>query len=358
MVRFELVVVKRVKPLPRWVIPIIAFVIGTLIATTLLYFLTGGRSNPKILLDGIINALMTPQLLLKNFALLTIVGVGLLISFKAAVWNIGGEGQFYFAIIAATWVALFSGLGKILVVNKVLMLILGLTAAGLWALLASLPRAFLGVDEVPVTLLMNYIAYYIVDYLVFGPWREQQYKYTRTPTLPTESWFVNIPGTTLTFELLTLTVVALVFAWFLLNYTRIGLMIRVMGSNPHVLRVVGVNTYRVIMIALTISGMVVGIAGVSYLASEAHLITIPAETRTPALGYTGILVAWLSMLEIIYVPIAAYIVSILLTAGINIQIAGAGGFSVTNVFIGSILLIYSILVIFSEYKIKIIIKKR
>lgn len=358
MLSIELIVVRRVKTIPRWIIPIIAFLAGTLIAIVLLYVLTSGQSSPALLVNGIINAILTPQLLLKNFALLTIVGIGLLISFKASIWNIGGEGQFYFAIVAATWVALFSGLGKLFIINKFLMLLLGVFAAGLWALIASLPRAFLGVDEVPVTLLMNYIAYYIVDYLVFGPWREPQYRYARTSTLPVESWFVNIPGTTLTFELLILTITAIMFAWFFLNYTRIGLAIKVMGSNPHVLRVVGINIYKIIMITLTLSGMIVGIAGVSYLAGEAHLITIPAEERTPVLGYTGILVAWLSMLEIIYVPIAAYIVSVLLVAGINIQITGAGGFSITNVFIGSILLAYSILVIFSEYKVKIVFKKR
>ncbi len=358
MYSISLVVTRRTKPLPKWIIPILAFIIGTLFSIALLYIITLGTIDPSLVLNSIGKALITPQLLLKNFALLTIVGIGLLISFKAAIWNIGGEGQFYFAIIAATWVALFSGLGSVIFINKVAMLLLGIVAAGLWALLASLPRGLLGIDEVPVTLMMNYIAYYIVDYLVFNPWREPQYKYARTPTIPEESWFINVPGTTITVELFILMLLAIAFTWFLLRNTRLGLMIKVMGSNPHVLRVVGVNTYTLIVVALVISGMVIGIAGVSYLASEAHLITIPAEARTPALGYTGILVAWLSLLEIIYVPVAAYIVSALIIAGINIQVAGAGGASVVNVFIGSILLLYAILIIFSEYRVRIIVKKR
>ncbi|MET1160564.1 MAG: ABC transporter permease [Thermoprotei archaeon] len=354
--RISLIVTRRIKPLPRWTAPVLSFIIGTLLAIALLYVLTGGRADPLVILASIGRALASPNLLLKNFALLTIVGIGLLISFKAAVFNIGGEGQFYFAIIAATWVALYSGLGTILIINKLAMLILGIVLAGVWALIAAAPRGYLGVDEVPVTLLMNYIAYYIVDYLVFGPWREPVYKYARTSTIPVESWFIHIPGTTATIELLVLMVVVIIGAWYLLRNTRLGLMISVMGSNPHVLRVVGVRPEQIVVAALVISGMVIGFAGVSYLAGEAHLITIPAEERTPMLGYTGILVAWLSMLEIVYIPVAAYIVSALINAGINIQIAGAGGASVVDVFIGTILLMYSIFVILTEYRVRLVIK--
>ena len=357
MASISLVVVKRVKPLPSWVAPLLSFTLGIAVATVLLWIVTLGRTDPIVVLASIGRALAMPQLLLKNFALLTIVGIGLLVSFKASVFNIGGEGQFYFAIIAATWIALFSGVGAIAIINKVLMLVVGVLLAGFWALIAALPRGFLGIDEVPVTLLMNYIAYYIVDYLVFNPWREPKYKYPRTPTIPEESWFIRIPGTTGTIELILLTVVVMAGIWYLMNNTRLGLAINVMGSNPNVLRVVGINPSLIVVSSLVISGMIVGIAGVSYLAGEAHLITIPAEACTPMLGYTGILVAWLSMLRIAYVPVAAYIVSALINAGINIQIAGAGKASVVDVFIGTILLIYSISVIFTEYSVKIIVKR-
>jgi len=354
----ELIVVKRVKPLPRWIIPVIAFITGFLIATLLVFVLTRGAANPVFVFNCLGRAIASPQLALKNFGLLTIIGIGLVISFRAALFNIGGEGQFYFAIVAATWVALFSILGRVPVANKVVMLMLGMVAAGLWALIAALIRTYSNIDEVPVTLLMNYIMYYIVDYLVFWHWREQQYKYARTPTIPVEAWFSYIPGTNMTLELLILTVLAIIFAWFLLNYTRLGLAIRVAGSNPLVLRTMGISVHQVLVAALTISGVVVGLAGVSYLAGEAHLISIPAGEKTPGLGYSGILVAWLSLLEVFYVPVAAYIVSLLLVAGIQMQITGIGSHAITDIFIGSILLTYSVLIAFSEYKVKVVVKRR
>ncbi len=349
---FRIVVVKREKPLSKPVVSLIALLIGLFLSIIILYVLSSGAIDPYIVLHSIWDALSSPNLLIKNFCLLTIVGVGLVISFKASIWNIGGEGQFYLAIIAATWVALYSGVGTIVFVNKFLMLLLGIISAGLWTLLASLPRSLFNVDEVPVTLLMNYIAYYIVDYLVDNPWRDPYYRYSRTPTLPQESWFSLIPGTSVSPELLVIAFTTLLFAWILLNYTYIGLYIRVMGSNPQVLRVTGVNVSRLIIYGLMISGMVIGVAGVSYLASTAHLITVPAETRTPGLGYIGILVAWLSMLEIIYVPLIAYVLSTLIITSINLQIYGVGGSSIEYVFIGSMMLTYALLIVLREYRIR------
>lgn len=357
MFSISIVVVKRTKPLPKWLIPILSFIIGILVSIAILYVVSMGFVNPLGVLISIARSMATPNLLLKNFAILLIIGCGLLVSFKAIIWNIGGEGQFYFAIIGAAWIALYSGLASIPFLNKFLMIIVGLLTAFIWVFIASILRGYLGLDEVPVTLLMNYIAYSIVDYLVNNPWREPQYRYARTPTLPEETWFINLPFTNATLELLILSVLTIVFTWFLFKYTSIGLYIRVMGSNPNVLKCIGIDIPRLTVLILITSGLLVGLAGVSYLAGDTHLISSPTIAHTPVFGYIGILVAWLSLLELKYIPLSAYIVSALINAGINIQVMGVGGSSIMNLLIGTILLVYTVLFVLYEYSFRIIIKK-
>ncbi len=353
----SLIIVRRVKPLPYWIVPVLALLIGIMISMVILYVMSGGETTPLDVIESIKYGFLNPQLLAKTFALLTIVGVGLLVSFKGAVWNIGGEGQFYFGVMLATWVALYSGLAFNGFIAKTTMVLLALLAGAFWALLSALPRAYLKIDEVPITLMMNYIAYYIVDVLVSGPWRETKYGYYRTFTIPKTTWFIKLPGTTLTLELLILMIVVFVAVWLMFKYTNLGLWIRILGSNPNLLRSSGISVPRTIILALMISGAIIGIAGACYLASVSHNISYPVEEKTPAYGYTGILVAWLSMLELIAVPVAAYIMGALYTAGIQMQVIGAGGHAVVNVFIGSILLTYTVLITISEYKIKIVIKR-
>ncbi len=361
-----MVIVRRVKPLPYWIVPLLALLIGVAVAIIILYGMSGGKTTPADVLYAIRDGFLQPHLLAMSFAFLSIVGVGLVVSFKGALFNIGGEGQIYFGAMLAVWAAMFAPFSASLINGgplgvaalKTLMIVLSALAGAFWAFIASLPRAYLQLDEVPVTLMMNYIAYYIVDILVRGPWHERKYGYLRTETLPEKLWLKTISGTTFSIEVYILLIIVFVAAYFFLKYTTPGLYLRVLGNNPNLLRSSGINIKLIIMIALTISGLIIGLVGAGYIAGRTHNLSYPVEEKTANYGYTGILVAWLSMLELIAVPIAAYIIAALYNAGINMQIAGAGGAATVFVFIGSILVTYTALITISEYKIKIIVKRR
>ncbi len=360
----SMVIVRRVKPLPYWIVPVLALLIGIAVSMIILYVMSGGTITPIDVLYAIKDGFIKPQLLAMTFSLLAIVGVGLVVSFKGAVFNIGGEGQIYMGAMLTVWAAMFAPFSASLLSNsatvgvlKVLMVILAALAGAFWAFLASLPRAFLQLDEVPVTLMMNYIAYYIVDILVRGPWHETQYGYLRTETMPEALWLHTLRGTTISIEVLIILIIVFVGAFFFLRYTTPGLYIRILGNNPNLLRSSGINVQLVTILALTVSGLIIGLVGAGYVAGITHNLSYPVEEKSAQYGYTGILVAWLSMLELIAVPIAAYIIAALYNAGISMQIAGAGGAATVFIFIGSILITYTALITISEYKIKIIIKR-
>ena len=351
----RLVLVKRVKPLPLGgaVIPLASIVMGILISTIILYIISG--ASPLVTLSCVVSALVSPEIIL-TFLFLTILGVALLVSFSGSIWNIGAEGQLWLGTAAATYIALFTALPQTPLIAKVAMVLLAMALGGAWAAIAGVLRAYLSIDEVPVTLIMNYIAYYIINYLVRGPWLgKKTWGYIRTDIIPDQVRFILVPGsTTVTCEVLILAILTVVITYIILKYTSLGLRIKVLGSNPDALRAAGVNVRALIIIALALSGAIAGAMGAAQLAGYLHRISYPIESHTANYGYTAILVAWLSMLDIRAVPVAAYIVSALYQAGISMQIAGISSASATYVFIGAVLLTFTVLRVFSEYSLRII----
>ncbi len=357
----KIAVIKRVKPLPfgNVLIPLLSIIIGILLSALILYVLSG--ISPILLFINVGEGFIALETL-RDFVVLTIVGTALVIAFTGAVWNIGGEGQITLGILAATYIALFSPLASSSISAKIAMVLLAMVLGGLWGALAGILRAYLSIDEVASTLIMNYIAYYILNYLVRGPWLgKHTYGYIRTDLIPEQTQFVTLPfaGITVTYEEVIIMIITLGFAIFLLSRTALGIRIKVLGSNPDALRAAGVSVERLIILSLALSGAIAGIAGAAQLAGYLHRVSYPIETHTANYGYTAILVAWLSMLDLRAVPIAAYIIGALNQAGRLLQTAGIGGAAITYLFIGTTLTTFTILRVFSEYSVKFIrVRKR
>jgi simple sugar transport system permease protein len=100
---------------------------------------------------------------------LLLCGVGLLLVFRTSFWNIGAEGQLLMGALAATWVALFSSFPNILLIP--LIFVFGFLAGALWGFIPTVLRSKFRIPEVITTLMLNYVALYIVLYLIHGPWK-------------------------------------------------------------------------------------------------------------------------------------------------------------------------------------------
>lgn len=359
----SIVVVRRVKPVPYFIVPILALLIGIGVSIVILFFLTGYMVQPMDVLVSIWTGLTQPNVIANIFLILTIVGFSLSMSFKGGIYNIGGEGQFWMAAWMIVWLVFTTPIivSQAPLVSKLVALATGFVAGFAWGLLAGILRGYVGVDEVPLTLMMNYVAYYLIDWLVMlpgRPWRDI-YGYAKTRSLPQTLQYSIIPGTTVSVEMILVTIVIGVLIWLILDFTRLGLTIKIHGSNVNLLRSAGYSVPLTAALALALSGGFIGIAGIVYLCGVTPSIRIPVETSTSGFGYLGILVTWLSMLELFAVPIAAYVVSSLYNAGFTLmaikgtQQAGVTA-GVTNVFMGSVLLTYALLITISEYEIRIV----
>jgi len=373
--RFIVVRRTRSHPYIRPLVIVLSLLTGMMLVAILLTLI---GAHPLATIVAIAYSFITPQVV-KDMVLLTMLGCALLISFKGALWNVGAEGQLYTAIIPIVWITLYVApwSASSPPYQSILVTLASITAAAIfgamWGAIAGVLRAYVGIDEVPVTLIMNYIAYYLVNLLILGPFRGRYvYGYIRTDDLP-DAYKLNInvvmqrTGNAFidgflefirvivyyAYWVLAAILVALL-TWVVFNHTSIGLKIKILGSNPEFLKAVGVDVRRTIVMALTLSGLLVGIASATYYLGDLTRLTYPIQAQTAGYGYLAILVAWLSMLELQLIPISAYIVSSLRNAGRNMQIFGLGGLESTLILLGSILLTYSTLRFLTEYEVRVV----
>ncbi|MEM0024325.1 MAG: hypothetical protein QXM80_03330 [Thermofilaceae archaeon] len=371
----RLVILKRKKELKHaaYMMSAVSLVIGVLIYVAIICFF---GVNPVDALANIARAFTTPSIV-KDLFILSFFGYALLVSFKASVWNIGGEGQFYIAMIPGIVFTLYlfnpeGGFGAPSILALPLSIIGGMVLAAAWAASAGVIKAYFQIDEVPVTIIMNYIVYYTVNYLVWGPLKgKRTYGYLRTDEIP-ETFRLNVrlPALVSSDPLLNFlyslarqvsyyiailagAIGVAVFVWWLFKYTKLGLYIRIMGSNPNYLAASGVDVKALTVATMSLSGALIGLLGSLYLFTELGRLPYELERQTAGYGYLAVLVAWLSALDLRLVPLSAYVVSALRNAGVAIQVAGLGGNEQTLILIGSVLLVYALLRFLVEFEVKL-----
>ena len=229
---------------------------------------------------------------------LLLVGTGICISFRAKVINIGGEGQVLAGALAGTVAALALGdLPRVVLVPIVLLA--GLIGGGTWGAIPGALKAYLGVNEILSTIMLNIVAAQVVNYMLRDPLIDpaEIERGTRIPQTERLSVNADLPtllgGTRLHLGV----VVAVLFAvaaWIFLWRSRVGYRLRAVGSGPDAARYAGINVQRMTMLALTASGAMCGLAGaILVFGSESHrFVTDGSSTGfTGSSGFNGIVAA-------------------------------------------------------------------
>jgi len=256
---------------------------------------------------------------------LLILGLAVAIAFRAGMWNIGAEGQFYVGAVAATWIGTTWGLQSHLAAAIAVPLVAA--AAGvLWILVPAVLRLRFGVLEVITTIMLNFVAEYLVGWLVQGPLQESGRTYPQSdPVAHAVRLAPLVEGTRLTWAL-PLAIAAAVGAWVLLARTRPGFALRAVGANPVAARIAGgIRVGRVTLAAFLLSGALAALAG----AAEVTGVTFALYERlSPGYGYTAIAVALLARLHPLWL-IASALFFGLLEAGAAALQRSAGIPSVT-----------------------------
>ena len=223
---------------------------------------------------------------------LTLLGLAVALAFRSGVMNIGAEGQFLAGASAASALAL-SGIGGTLVIWVAVPA--AILAGALWAAIAGWLRRRFGVLEVISTLMLNFVAQYLVSYLVRGPLQEPTHVYPQTETFSTSAHLpLLISGQRLHFGYAIALVLALAL-WWMFRSTALGFRLRAVGAGPDAAASAGhVVVPRVMFTAFLLSGAIAGLAGGVEVTGVTYALY---EGISPGFGYTAIAVALLARLH-------------------------------------------------------------
>ena len=225
---------------------------------------------------------------------LLLIGLGVVIGFRAGFFNIGGQGQFYMGACSALAVSLGWSDGPALLV--ILCGTLAAVGAGvIWSLFPGYLRVRFGTDEVLTTLMMSFIGALVLQYLTAGPMRNPSGtgQTAASERIPEAFRITDSSGVSVTVVLLVGGVALLV--WLLLERTRFGLAMTLVGRNPTMARWQGINVSRVGLGTFALSGALAGLAGaVELYGPGARLVT----GFSPEVGFTAVVVALVGLLTV------------------------------------------------------------
>ena len=244
------------------------------------------------------------------------------VAFRIKVWNIGGEGQFLLGAIGASGVALALGDAAPRPFALLLPLLAGLLAGALWSALAAIPRAYLRTDEVISTLMLNFVALHLVNYLIFGTvsfWRDPEYlAFPSGRDIPAVA---ELPRIWLRLHWgFPIAVATAVLLWWVLRSSRWGFDVRVIGDSPRAARYAGMPVARRIVSVLMVSGAIAGLGGAVHVMGTT--MALQPGSLAVGFGYTGIVVAAVARLDALAIVPVSILIAGLTNAGSSLQVIG------------------------------------
>lgn len=188
-------------------------------------------------------------------------GVAVALGFKAGLFNIGAEGQVLVGGIAAAWAGwTFTGLSPW--IHVPLAMLTGAVAGALWGFVPGWLKVKTGAHEVITTIMMNYIAYYLIYYLISAPFRDPNEVVPKTRWILDSAHLYRFFPDPIRFHVGFFIAIAVAFiVWFILFKTTWGYEIRSVGLNPNASRYAGMNITKVTVAAMSLSGAIAGMAG-------------------------------------------------------------------------------------------------
>ena len=259
---------------------------------------------------------------------LILVSLAATVAFRMRLWNIGAEGQFFLGAFGASAVVL----APLLPADTPrwifipVMMLAGILAGALWGFVPGYLKAKFNVNEIITTLMMNYIAISWNNYFIFAIWTEGGFQ--MSPMFPRTAWLPRLTDLAKEYPFFSglTTHLGLIFAlgaailvWYVLNRSRWGYEIRLIGDNPQAAKYAGLNISRNTILVMMFSGALAGLAGMSEITGVVHRLQ---GAISPGYGFTGIIIAWLAKLNPFAVVLVSVLFGALILAGREIQPSG------------------------------------
>jgi general nucleoside transport system permease protein len=265
---------------------------------------------------------------------LILIALGLAVCFRSNVWNIGAEGQYIVGAIFGGGVALTANAntGGWIVIA---VLLAGIVGGMLWAAIVALLRDKFNANEILVSLMLVYVATFLLTYMVYGPWKDPMgFNFPQTKTFEKATQIPRlVDGLRMNIGLL-IALASAALLWVFLFRTFRGYQLQVGGIAPAAARYAGFSSRGALWTALLISGGAAGLAGALEVAGPIGQLTpyVPA-----GYGFAAIIVAFVGRLHPVGIVFAAILMSMFYIGGELAQSRLGMPKSLTGVFQGLLL---------------------
>ncbi len=319
----------------KWLSPVIALA-GMLIVGSLIFLLLGKDPLHALyvyFISSLTSSYGWSELVVKASPLI-LIAQGLAIGFRARLFNIGAEGQLTMGAIFGGGIAIAcQGMTSIWIIP--LMVVAGAVGGALWGAIPALLKTRFNAQETLTTLMMNYVATFILLYLINGPWRDpggmnfpQSIMFDGSTLFP-----ILKEGTRINSSVL-ITVVAVLLFWLFHAKSWRSFALEVGGQAPAAARYAGFSAQGAIWFSLVVSGMMAGIAGVGEIAGPVGQLN---PNISPGYGFAAIIVAYLGRLNPIGMVLSGFLMALLYLGGEAAQIDLQLPAAITGLFQGMLL---------------------
>jgi len=269
---------------------------------------------------------------------LILAGLAVCVTFKAEIWNLGIDGQIYMGGAAAAALALALPEGHQFL-NVSAMILVGMLAGLLYALIPALLKVFFNTNEVVSTLLLNFIAVRFVEFLVSGPMQDPtsitklnaSQKFPAWTWLPRLKYFEPSPANIGFY----LALAAIVIMAFIFYKTKLGYEIKIIGTNSNLGVYGGMKPKWVTIMVMCISGAIAGLIGVIEVAAVQHRLI---NAFNPGFGFDGIVVSLLANNNPIGIILSGLFFGNLRNAGITMERVTETPMAITDIVMAIVIL--------------------
>jgi ABC-type uncharacterized transport system permease subunit len=303
--------------LMAWTSPLIALVLTAIIAAALFVALGKDpiRGLQVFLIEPLNGRRALSEVLLKATPLI-VIALGLALCYRANVWNIGAEGQFLLGCVGAGVVALwFTSQGIVLSrpLGVSLVLLGGMLGGMLWAAIVALLRDRFNANEILVSLMLVYVAQQVINYLVFGPWKDPQgFNMPQSRTFDASLLLPPLLERTRLHVGALVALLAVAAMALFMTRTYRGFALQVGGLAPAAARYAGFSARGALWTGLLVSGALAGLAGAMEVAGPVRQVT---PYLSMGYGFTAIIVCFVGRLHPVGVVFAGILLSMLLIGG-------------------------------------------
>lgn len=244
-----------------------------------------------------------------------LAGLAVMVPLRAGLLNIGAEGQIYMG-------GLFSAMAALLLpqmpgfVHIPICVLAGALGGGLWGLIPGYLKAYHGMNEVIITILLNFIAINIVSYVAGGPMMQEGAPYPYSEEIGEHLWLPWVMTGTDAHVGVIVGLVLAVAIFLALRFTTLGFALDTVGHNVQAARYAGIPVRRCVVMTMFVAGAIGGLAGAFEVLGLKYRLY---HLFSPGYGFDGILVAFLALQNPLLAPLSAFFLSGLKSGGLVMQ---------------------------------------